>query len=958
MSELKLISPMLDNFMVGDAINEREGLRTYPAMRQDTEEKYIIKVISIPSKPEKLDALVLSGAYKDLASALSYYRGLADEIVSETETLKHLSELEGFLAFEDCQIVENDDGKGYDVYLLSSYNRSLERHFQSAALTHLAAANLGLDLCAALTVARRAGYLYADLRPDNIYITNEGEYKIGDIGFIRLDGIKYAAMPDRYRSPYTAPEAIDAYAAPSETMDVYALGLILYQIYNNNQLPTPAENGDILAAPQYADYELSEIILKACAATPEDRWPTPVEMGRAIVSYMQRNGISDDPIIPIPTVDEPVSPDSFKTDTNTEAAVVEVLNTTENIATPEETQTDYVEDDFGNLSFLEDAFTDNSPEETVADNYDQLSGEVTEILEQADDLAAHEVPDPVVAPEAVDVPIPVIEDEENVNLEETQAVSIPGDVPQEVIENAEESADACEPQDPPKRKKRKWLRNSIIILAVLAVLAICAYFFIGYYFVPIDDLRIEGHEDKLIVYVDTQIDESLLEVECSFPEGTPITANVKDGKAVFTGLTHNTGYSIKVRAKGFHRLTGESSTAYSTPVQTSLLHFSATTGMTDGSVVLTFSVSGPESEEWTITYWAQDEPENSVTFPNHTITLDGLTVGKQYTFRLHAEDDLYLAGDWEIQATASKLIYAQDITITEFTEGTLSAVWSAPEESLVGSWTVRCYNDQGYSSTAVVEEPSVTFSDVKADSTYNIEIVAPGMTDSARAYAYPNSINIKDFTATPQSDGTLFVNWSADRELPEGSWITYSIDGYNVSQQFEITDNSVVIPNYVPGAKHVFTISSPDGDHFVGAPLVFTADDAESFTSNYYNYVVNAEHMDFMMCRTPSSKNWNVYYLYEEDYTSEFSVGEKASFLVHLNATPGYSEDVINILYVIRNADGAIVDIATDSSIWFFLWQYNYGTFDIPALPQDPGNYTIDVFFNGASVASQDFSVN
>ena len=70
----------------------------------------------------------------------------------------------------------------------------------------------------------------------------------------------------------------------------------------------PAE---AFAPPIFADYEMSEIILKACNPNPEDRWQDPEEFRNALVSYMQRNGANDTPIVP-PQIE--IQDESFEED--------------------------------------------------------------------------------------------------------------------------------------------------------------------------------------------------------------------------------------------------------------------------------------------------------------------------------------------------------------------------------------------------------------------------------------------------------------------------------------------------------------------------------------------------------------------------------------------------------------------------------------------------------------------
>ncbi len=168
MSELKRISPMLDDFDVGCSISEHNGVFCYPAMRKDSDERYIVKALSIPASQTQLDALLLTGAFPDTPAALTYFQELADQTVKELEILQQLAALEGFLPYESWQVAVKGDDIGFDVCMLSPYRKTLRKHLQKQPMTHLAAINLGLDICTALAVCRRSGYLYADLKPNNI----------------------------------------------------------------------------------------------------------------------------------------------------------------------------------------------------------------------------------------------------------------------------------------------------------------------------------------------------------------------------------------------------------------------------------------------------------------------------------------------------------------------------------------------------------------------------------------------------------------------------------------------------------------------------------------------------------------------------------------------------------------------------------------------------------------------
>ena len=115
MSEPKLVSPLLDNFVIGDPISQHHGVRSCPAMQKDSDSKYIVKIVSIPASQRNLDALLLTGAFPDAQTAKAYFKELTDGVEKEAQILQQLSKLEGFLSYQDWQVDPMEKDTGYNV---------------------------------------------------------------------------------------------------------------------------------------------------------------------------------------------------------------------------------------------------------------------------------------------------------------------------------------------------------------------------------------------------------------------------------------------------------------------------------------------------------------------------------------------------------------------------------------------------------------------------------------------------------------------------------------------------------------------------------------------------------------------------------------------------------------------------------------------------------------------------
>ena len=1026
MSIPKSVSPLLDNILIGDAISEHHGIRCYPAMHKDTGDKYIVKVISLPPSQTQVDALKLAGVVSDDDSIRHYFQERSIETITEIETLQALSRHEGFMPCEGYQLEPSEDGLGFDIYMLSPYRRSLERQFTKRPFTQLDAINLGMDICSALMACRRNGYLFVNLKPNNIYLTPNGEFKISDLGFLNMGNLKYATIPSQYISDYTAPEMKDAFATPNTSIDIYALGAILYSVYNGGVLPSV--DADVPPAPQYADEELAAIIVKACSKNPEDRWEDPAQMGQALVNYMQKNGAEDLPIVPPAPVepeisasdeqeadreiqsiaaliadveDEPVAEEASVTDAEPEsdASIDEepVCEDTEQLTDAPAEEDPEADDSIAEISALVadalssqdeasvDAADDDVPaEETAEDAAAEDDGEeidetesedapITEsddendidaIIAQADALAALEVPSPVVPAEPSDI----AELEAALATEITEcSEEAPADdvdeIPQDdsAEDSADDSVDDSDEYDEGVEEPRRRSPVLKILLAVLIVLllaagAFCFYKF--YYMKTVDDIQLEGKQDRLTVFVTSEAEDSLFNVTCTASDGTKTVVPLINGMVEFSGLAPDTEYTITVGVNGFHGINGDITDTYHSPAETEIIDCTVVTGNMLGSAVISFNVEGPDSEHWVLTYKAEgDTQEQTVTFAGHTHTLMGLEKDVVYTGVITPVEDLYLVESAPISFTTTDLIQASDLHISGFEGNALTAQWTAPEEFTVTGWTVICTNDAGFKKSIETAETTATFTDLDMTKAYSVDVIAVGQSMKQSVSIGANAVTVKNIQADSSTTGVLKLSWEATT-IPDGGWVVHYTAGDCPTEFTQAcSENSVSILPVIPATEYKIVIKAAD-DSAVACPLyTYTTPDAVNFSAVYGGDAVNNGNLQFSMCKTPAKAEWKHSDVKGSDYTTRFSAGQKASFVVFLNKVYGKNYDDFYISYVVKGEDGSIIDISSVKTAWTNMWYKNYCELDMPFMPADAGKYTVSIYFNGQFVTTQSFNI-
>lgn len=925
MSEYKLVSPLLDGFVMGPPMSTHDGISCCPAMKENTDEKYIVKIISIPESQVQLDALLLTGAYRDPAEAMDYFKEVADGISAEIEVLNDLSKLEGFLPYDGIQIVPMEDGKlGYNIYLLSPYKRSLLRYMKKNPITHLEAMNLGLDLCAALSICRKAGYLYVDLKPANIFLSKEKQYRIGDLGFVKLDALSYSSLPGKYRSPYAPPEIQDDLKTLNDTADTYAVGMILYQIFNEGVLPAaPLEPKDPFPHPANADYEISSIIMKALDPDPSKRWADPMEMGQALVAYMQRNSVNNSPIVPpsvIVNTDPPITPESA-----------------------EESESEAAED-----TVIEESIS----VETIPDA-------PIEIEEAAPQDTDHDV-SITAEPEIPDESVVEKDLEEDEDLDFSIAFKDPPEKP------AAEPEIPAIPRPVPVRKKRrnhvKGILTALIALLTLALLCFCGFWFYQtQYLKTIEELTVEGTQHELTVRVETAMDMSSLQITCTDTYGNTIAQPVVNGQAVFTDLLPDSLYRIEVTANGFHKLTGKTAEIFTTHSIPTIMSMSAIAGSEDGSVIVNFTVDGSDPEEWIITCSADGEEDIIEHFTGHNVTVKGLSVGKIYSITLGTSNGDQVLGEYSVDFTASKLIMAENLTIADCVDGTMTVRWDAPADTAVEKWTVRCYNDEGHEEVLEIAGTEIAFTGIDLTKEYTVEVTAKGMTESSRVTLSPNPLTVTEFSVSENTPGQLAVTWTHDGNAPEDGWLLlYTLDGIAEQQNVvKCTESSAVITPCIPSAEYTFTIQSADSTSVFNNIHGYISAGAAVFN----NEGLSADKISAHLLKTPDLEDWTIDSIGTDAYTDTFLPGDSISIVLTASDNFYLPEMNIDVMYVIRDGNGNVLSkyISQETRDWKDLWyddDYHNGELTIPEVPEEPGNYSVSVYFNKLAVTATNFTIS
>ena len=278
-----------------EKIGEGSFGKVYKAQRTERGRTFYsaIKIISIPGNKGELDSV--RSEMNDEQSTREYFRNLVEDCVQEIYTMEHFCGNSHIVSFEDFKVVEYLDEIGWDIYIRMEYLTSFMDYCTGKELTEKEVMKLGCDLSMALIYCRKLNIIHRDVKPENIFVSRFGDFKLGDFGIAREQAHTVGNMSKKGTYSYMAPEIYKGEKYDS-SIDIYSLGIVLYKLMNQNRLPflsldkqlityRDKENalarrmaGEKMPAPSRASAAFSHIILKACAYDPQKRYRKPEDM--------------------------------------------------------------------------------------------------------------------------------------------------------------------------------------------------------------------------------------------------------------------------------------------------------------------------------------------------------------------------------------------------------------------------------------------------------------------------------------------------------------------------------------------------------------------------------------------------------------------------------------------------------------------------------------------------------
>lgn len=306
----KELNQIWGNWEITKFIGEGSFGQVYQIEKEEFDYTYkaALKTISIPKSQDEVVAVL--NEFGDERSVTDYYHEIVGDIVKEIVLMSKLKGNTNIVSYEDHAVIPNKDQIGWNIYIRMELLTPLFQYTKEHSLSVRDVIQLGIDMCKAIEICQKYNIIHRDIKPENIFVSDMGNYKLGDFGISRQMEKTALEFSKKGTYSYMAPEVYKGKKYNS-TVDIYSLGIVLYRFLNNNRLPflppypqkirysdrnkalIMRTSGEEIPKPCNAEGRLAEIVLKACAYDPKERYESARDMRKVLEAILYEQSMSE-----------------------------------------------------------------------------------------------------------------------------------------------------------------------------------------------------------------------------------------------------------------------------------------------------------------------------------------------------------------------------------------------------------------------------------------------------------------------------------------------------------------------------------------------------------------------------------------------------------------------------------------------------------------------------------------
>ncbi len=244
----------------------------------------------------------------DQTRALERWNRMLEELGNEIRMQEQLSGTESgrIVRYFDHKVVLNHNNTECEIFILmerlTPFLDFLEEDEEGMSVAEVV--RLGREIADALAVCHANGVFHCDVKEGNLFVAPSGRFKLGDFGAAKYGRGQLEIDSMRGTESYLPPEILNPEGKfeLNASVDLYALGIVLYRLLNDMCSPfmphgasetqrTAAvfkrASGAAVPAPSRSPDLLTEVVLRALAVKPEQRFADAKEFSAAL-DYVMR----------------------------------------------------------------------------------------------------------------------------------------------------------------------------------------------------------------------------------------------------------------------------------------------------------------------------------------------------------------------------------------------------------------------------------------------------------------------------------------------------------------------------------------------------------------------------------------------------------------------------------------------------------------------------------------------